>query len=154
MHPWQGAWHYRVLRLHQQRHCDHRHGERSSGDGRLRPDQAMNTIDSAASQHDLRQYELMLDRLEAFTRSVISLRKLIEDLRSLVEVLELSSPAWKEAFVSEWWTLEQVYAVALDRDQLDHLPVESSKLIDRAVASLSEMVVGAIDSSHHEADRD
>lgn len=113
----------------------------------------MSTFDSATTQRDLRQYEFMLDRLEAFTRSAISLRKLIEDLRSLVEALELPSPAWKEDFVSEWWTLEQVYAVAIDRNELDHLPAESKELIDRAVASLRGMVVGAMNSARQAAGR-
>jgi hypothetical protein len=88
----------------------------------------------------------MLDRLEAFPRGAISLRKLIEDLRSLVEALELPSPAWKDEFIGEWWTLEQVYAVAIDRNELDHLPTESQELVDTAVASLREMVVGAMNS--------
>jgi hypothetical protein len=106
----------------------------------------MSLADAAASQYDLCQYELMLDRLEAFRRGAISLRKLVEDLRSLVEALELSSPAWKEEFVGEWWTLEQVYAVAIDRNELDDLPTESEQLVETAVASLREMVVGAMNS--------
>lgn len=113
----------------------------------------MSTVDSATTQRELRQYELMLDRLEAFTRGAISLRTLIEDLRSLVEALELPSQAWKEDFASEWWNLEQVYAVAIDRNELDHLPAESKKLIDRAVASMRGMVVGAMNSVHQGAGR-
>jgi hypothetical protein len=56
----------------------------------------MSSIESAAAEYDQRQYELMLDRLEAFQRSAISLGKLIDDLRSLVEVLKLPSRDWKE----------------------------------------------------------
>lgn len=114
----------------------------------------MSLVDAAASQYDLRQYELMLDRLDSFRRGAISLRKLVEDLRSLVEALERPSPAWKEEFVGEWWTLEQVYAVAIDRNELDHLPTESQELVNMAVASLRKMVVGAMSSTREAAGPD
>jgi hypothetical protein len=98
------------------------------------------------SQYDLRQYELMRQRLEAFEKGAIGLRKLIEDLRSLLEALERPSPNWKEDFRSDWWTLEQVYAVAIDRDQLDPLPAESRALVAEAIRSLKTLVSKAIDS--------
>ena len=111
----------------------------------------MSPINGAASRYNLRQYELMLDRLEAHRRGAISLRRLIQDLRSLVEALELPSSAWKDEFVGEWWTLEQVYAVAIDRNELDHLPTESQELVDTAIASLRDMVVGAMSSTRNAA---
>ncbi len=97
-----------------------------------------------ATQYDRRQYELMLDRLRAFARGAMSLRKLVEDLRSLADALERPAPVWKEDFLSDWWTLEQVYAAAIDRDELDRLPAESQILVDGAVAALNRKVVEAL----------
>jgi hypothetical protein len=103
----------------------------------------MSTIDTM-TPYDRRQYELMLDRLKGFAFGAVGLPKLIEDLRSLADALEKPAPAWKEDFLSEWWTLEQVYAVALDRGELDRLPAESQDLLDGAVAALSRKVVEAL----------
>lgn len=113
----------------------------------------MSRIDTA-TQYDRRQYELMLDRLNAFTRGAISLRKLIEDLRSLAEALEHPPPTWKEKFLGDWWTLEQVYAVAVDRDELDDLPPESQDLVDGAVAALKHIVVEALKPGSDGLERD
>lgn len=112
----------------------------------------MSSIKAALSEYDQCQYELMLDRLEAFQRSAISLGKLIGDLRSLVEVLKLPSPNWKERFIGEWMTLEEVYDVAIDRNELDRLPTESQELLASATASLREMVIGAMSSARETLD--
>lgn len=50
-------------------------------DGRLRPDQAMSTVNAAASQYDLSEYELMLDRLKAFGQGAITGRRAHEMAR-------------------------------------------------------------------------
>ena len=113
----------------------------------------MSRIDTVI-EYDRRQYDLMLDRLRAFTRGAVSLRKLIEDLRSLAEALEDPPLGWKEDFLSDWWTLEQVYAVAVDRDELDNLSAESQVLIDGAVAALKRVVVEALKPGSGGPERD
>jgi hypothetical protein len=95
-------------------------------------------------EYDLRQYELMRDRLEAYEAGVISLHKLIEDLRGLLEALENASPTWRDDFRSNWWTLEQIYAAAIDRKQLEQLTAESHPLITETLHSLHELVSKAI----------
>ena len=46
---------------------------------------------------------------------------------------------WKEAFQSEWWTLEQVYAVALDRGQ-DPMSGEGGAMVREATARLRDLL--------------
>ncbi|HEV8581815.1 MAG TPA: hypothetical protein VGX68_22325 [Thermoanaerobaculia bacterium] len=106
----------------------------------------MNERMASDFDYDLRQYGLMRDRLEAYEAGTISLHKLIEDLRDLLEALEHVSPAWRQDFRKNWWTLEQIYAAAIDREQLEGLTAESHLLIAETIYSLHELVLKAINA--------
>jgi len=58
--------------------------------------------------------QLQLDQFEAGT---ITLSHLIAGLNALLACVRTLGKDWKDAFTSEWWTLEQVHAVALDRKE-------------------------------------
>ena len=57
----------------------------------------------------------------------------------LLEALENSDQEWKDNFRSEWWTLEQVYAVACDRKE-SHFSSESQALIDETIENIKALL--------------
>lgn len=93
-------------------------------------------MNPGVSLRDRRQLALMADRLAGFRVGEVSLRHLIEDLNSIWSELEISGD-WPDRFRSHWWTLEQVYAVAVDRDQVDQLPADLHVLVGEAVDAMS-----------------
>ena len=102
------------------------------------------------SEYDRRQYRLILDRLGAFAHGRITLRMLIDDLRSLAEALEYPSKSWKEDFMSEWWTLEQVYAVGIDRGDLAGAQAKNQELVGQTVKTLTQLATRALESEDQE----
>ncbi len=48
---------------------------------------------------DLKQYRLMLDRLEAFSRKGIGIDTLIADLQGLLNALKEPGDSWKQDFL-------------------------------------------------------
>ena len=69
------------------------------------------------TEYDERQINLMKDKLNSFISSKISFKELIDDLRALLNCLQSVDMTWKELFYEHWFILEQVYAVALDRNE-------------------------------------
>ena len=96
-------------------------------------------MDQTMYEYDLRQYRLMADRLTGFEKRTINLRRLINDLEALLDVLQASDETWKEVFRSEWAKLEDIYAVTLDRGENVLLP-EDQKLVEKAVQNLKRLV--------------
>ncbi|WP_215847742.1 MULTISPECIES: hypothetical protein [Pantoea] len=82
----------------------------------------------ALTDYDLRQLELMRGILKAYDAEKISLSDVINKLEGLFECLQFSDNEWKTDFHTHWFTLEQVYAVALDRNE--PLSYYESYLID------------------------
>ncbi|WP_394828245.1 hypothetical protein [Pendulispora albinea] len=92
------------------------------------------------SEREIRQYALMKDKLLEFNDGKLPLSNLIDSLRALLDNVEEVSSQWRESFGQHWWTLEQVYAVALDRGNLEALPIESKVLVAEAVTELRRLV--------------
>jgi hypothetical protein len=69
------------------------------------------------SEFEQRQYLLMQKCLVGFELGNLNLLALINSLRGLINVLEETNQTWKNSFRNEWWILEEVYAVASDREQ-------------------------------------
>lgn len=68
----------------------------------------------------------------------ISLRKLIDELDLVWSRLERSE--WSDEFRGHWWTLEQVYSVALDRGEIDSLSSEYLSAIGEATDALEGLL--------------
>jgi len=90
-------------------------------------------------EYNQRQYALMRRALLAFERGESDLCQLINVLKSLLCALQCAAESWKGSFQEEWWTLEQVYAVALDRGQ-DPMAGENGAMVRQAVARLKDLV--------------
>ncbi len=81
-------------------------------------------------EQDQKQYQLMANYLHQFKKGQLQLDRLINVLEALLEALQMPDEKWKENFRSEWWTLEQVYAVALDREQTTLSPEDHNLVIE------------------------
>lgn len=68
----------------------------------------------------------------------VSLRQLLDDLDAVWNNLPSSERG--EEFRSHWWTLEEAYAVALDRGELAALPADAQADIDEAVGELERLM--------------
>ncbi len=69
------------------------------------------------NEYDQRQYNLMYECLKGFEVGNVNLRVLISSLRGLINVLQEPEDEWKTSFLCEWWTLEEIYSLALDKEQ-------------------------------------
>jgi len=74
------------------------------------------TLIEANSSYNQRQYQRRIASIDAYDSSQMSLKKLINNLDALLGCLEKMSGEWYDSFMSEWTVLEEVYAVALDRN--------------------------------------
>jgi hypothetical protein len=92
--------------------------------------------------YDYRQLSLMEEQLSQFDTESIKLPHLISGLKSLRDCLRTVDEDWEKKFTGEWWTLEQVHAVALDRKETT-LSSEGLALVKEAVVNLKKLVSSA-----------
>lgn len=76
--------------------------------------------------------------LSAYQAGGTSLRRLIDTLDAIWSGFEPSE--WRDEFREHWWTLEQIYAVALDRGDLADLSSDDTREIGDAVNELEILV--------------
>jgi hypothetical protein len=95
------------------------------------------------NDYDKRQLELMLKKIILYRRDALILSNLINDLGSLVDVLETVDESWKEELRSWLWDLEEIYAVALDRKQ-QSLDAEDSRIIENALDKIELLIKNQI----------
>jgi hypothetical protein len=93
---------------------------------------------------DQKQYRLMSEFLNDFKQGNLQLSSLIDILDALLEALQDFDERWKENFRSEWWTLEQVYAVARDRNSNSVLE-ENKNLIDESIENMGALLKKYLD---------
>ena len=91
------------------------------------------------SEYDSRQQKLMLEKIHEFEAGKLQLITLIDDLAGLLDCLEATDQSWKNEFRAEWWTLEQVYAVALDRGHKT-LSEENQRFVTEALANMKGLL--------------
>ena len=91
------------------------------------------------NEFDQRQYDLMRKCLNGFEIGNLNIRVLINSLRSLTDTLEAPNEEWKEKFMREWWTLEEIYSIASSREQ-DYLSKEDSDDIYNAVDNMKQLL--------------
>ena len=96
------------------------------------------------------QYLLIRKYLQQFDNNELTLDRLISELEDILETFPNSNEKWKKKFRSEWWTLEQVYAVACDRGETT-LNSESENLTYETLENmknlLKEVTQGPIDEA-------
>jgi hypothetical protein len=91
------------------------------------------------NDHDNKQHQLMTNYLLEFEQGSLKISQLIELLDGLLESLEDMEENWTDRFRSEWWTLEQIYAVAVDRGE-NRLDAESESLIYEAIENMKALL--------------
>jgi hypothetical protein len=90
------------------------------------------------SEYNVRQYGRMLDQIHDFESGRIDLTHLISGLKSLLHALEEADVEWKSKFQNQWGVLEEVYAVALDRNR--ELDKGDLQLIGTAVQAMKQLL--------------
>jgi hypothetical protein len=95
------------------------------------------------SEYNQRQYQIMLERIDAFEKGLIDLDTLVDDLEGLLNVLEAVPSSWRQAFLSNWGVVEEARAVALAEGwtEFDH---QASKIILEATGRLRLQVLERI----------
>jgi hypothetical protein len=96
---------------------------------------------------DQRLRALATDVLADYKAGKISLRRLIDDLDTVWDGVTPSD--WSDEFRGHWWTLEQIYATALDRGELDSLSSASLVAIEEATIGLETLLDRWPDSIDH-----
>ena len=87
----------------------------------------------------------MLEMIFKFKKEKIGIKQLILSLKSLFNALESVPESWKNSFNEEWFTLETIYALALDRQEesLEKkviLTSEEINLINNTLANLQNLI--------------
>src|SRR5947209_1035695 len=95
------------------------------------------------TEHDQRQYGLMSLALQQYEEGTINLPSLVAGLEALLTSLESADREWIEGFRSEWWTLEQVYAVAIDHGQTEFSAEEEFE-IATAIANMRHLLADRV----------
>jgi len=91
------------------------------------------------SYYNCRQFKLMEERIELFEQDKINFGQLICDLRSLLDCLKEVDEEWKNNFHSEWFVLEQVYAVALNRGGIQKIE-NGEKFIFKSLSAMKQLL--------------
>lgn len=95
------------------------------------------------TNHDLRQYRHMAERLAQFDSEEIGLGPLIADLEALLEALEEPDLSWKARVRTQWEILEEIYAVAREQ-RMRELPVDYSERVRTAAGRIGALVAGEL----------
>jgi hypothetical protein len=101
--------------------------------------------DNWKTEHDHRQYELMSLTLRQYEDGTINLPSLVSGLEALLESLEAADREWIDSFRSEWWILEQIYSVAIDRGQTE-LSAEEEAEINAAITNMRNLMIDRLNA--------
>ena len=90
-------------------------------------------------EREIRQVTLGRQIIDSYDGSLRSLGSVVNGMRSILDEFELASPEWIETYRGHWWTLEQVYAVALD-EGAPNVPLDAVSAIDESLSSIGFML--------------
>lgn len=79
------------------------------------------------------------EAIDLYRSRQLSFGSLINNLESLLGILESVPDDWKDEFLQEWGRLEDIYAVSLDRGQPE-LVEENQQAISSTLCVLIELV--------------
>lgn len=91
-----------------------------------------------SQDRDQRSCVLAVNMIVDYKAGKISLKRLVDGLDDVWNYLDVFT--WSEEFRGRWWTLEQIYAVALDRGELDSLSPESLVALEEAIAGIKSLL--------------
>ncbi|QYO67756.1 hypothetical protein [Leptolyngbya sp. 7M] len=80
-------------------------------------------------------YKLIEKYIGEFEAEKLPLGNLIDSLQTILDGIEDNRKEWVDAFRGEWWSLEQVYAAALDRGETS-LNFESRNLVHETIHNM------------------
>ena len=89
------------------------------------------------TEYDKRQLLKMRQQVDSFKKGELSLGSLIGDLEFLLNVMESIDVEWKGKAHEPVCVLEEVYAVALDRE-VQQLDKAGKSLVSQSVQKISE----------------
>ncbi len=92
------------------------------------------------TEHDYRQYILMLNSVRSVKRNINSLGEAISSLEGLLHQLEQPDREWAEEFQDQWWTLEEIYAVSLSDDGTTFINETDKDSLMKALDHLEVMI--------------
>lgn len=90
-------------------------------------------------EYNQRQYKRMIALIEDYKKGRIGIRQLISDLEALIGVLENVTKNKRDLLLSHWGILEDVYAVALDKEMTE-LDENSQKLVADGLSMLQKVI--------------
>lgn len=91
------------------------------------------------NEYDKRQLDLMIKNINKYIENKIRLKDLIDNLRGLLDCLQTINQDWKNKFRSEWWTLEQIYAVKQYKKQKE-LSNDEKKMIHATLKNINDLL--------------
>jgi len=106
---------------------------------------------SRDTERELRQLNLLQERLAGFSTGDLYIAKVVSDLEGLLAELELTPVEWKDRFIHEWSQLEIAYAVSMN-DQAP-IPDVSDPSLMKATRNMQVLVqerMNALDPSDRE----
>lgn len=79
------------------------------------------------SEYNIRQINLIKERIIWYKNKKITIDQLVNDLESLLNCLENINEDWKNSFLLVWGELEDIYAFALyeNKKQLDDKDIKA-----------------------------
>lgn len=102
------------------------------------------------NDYDVRQLNVMLDKIKRYEEGNLIFGALIQDLDALLDVMENPNEDWKNEFHSNWFTLEIYYALALDSDDKSPFELDVDGHIPEAIEILKSMINSELEKSHKE----
>lgn len=91
------------------------------------------------SEYDLRQYRLMLECVRLPISDMNLLLKMVDRLQALISVLEEKDREWLSKFTTQWWILEEIYAIYASGDSIS-MDENSINNIDKACHEIAELI--------------
>lgn len=91
------------------------------------------------TEYNHRQINMILDRIKWYENNEISLRKLVDDLEALFNVLENKDKNFENKFFAHWVPLEIIYSCMLS-DKRQSLDEEDKKDVKKSLVNLKELI--------------
>jgi hypothetical protein len=91
------------------------------------------------TDYDSRQFNLMIEKVNAFEEKAINLSHLVSSLDGLQSALKGVNKQWRNSFLKQWGVLEDVHAEILDRN-LKEIPDEYMSLIKGALGEIRRLI--------------